>query len=210
MLTRYHSPRSAEHDRRKSRSLVPNTFDCGYVGLPRLRGLGPVEKAAVSGRTLGWAIGGLLPDVDDPLMAAMRLGTRAGVVAIASGAAVAPLWALPPQPATAIAALMHATALSLALGFMIRSARSGDAAMRRTRCFLAAALGAGALDAVLSVGYVAVAGSIPVPSVVDVGLAWGPLAAWRTSSSASPATRRCHRRRRCGRRRAGPTAPARR
>ena len=106
-------------------------------------------------------------------MAAMRLGTRAGVVATASGAIVAPLWALPPQPATAIAALMHAAALSLALGFMIRSARSGDAAMRRPRWFLAAALGACAL------GYVAVAGSIPSPSVGDVvTLTWGPLAAY--------------------------------
>src|SRR5450756_1631813 len=116
---------------------------------------------------------GLLPDVDDPLMAAMRLGTRAGVVATASGAVVAPLWALPPQPATAIAALMHAAALSLALGFMIRSARSGDAAMRRPRWFRAAALGACAL------GYVVVAGSIPSPSVGDVvTLTWGPLAAY--------------------------------
>jgi transposase len=34
------------------------------------------------------------------------------------------------------------------------------------------------LDSVPSVGYVAVAGSIPVPSVVDVGLTWGPLAAY--------------------------------
>ena len=112
-------------------------------------------------------------------MAAMRLGTRAGVVATASGAAVAPLWALPPQPATAIAVLMRAAALGLALGVMIRSARSGDAAMRRPRWFVAAALGASALGAVLSVGYVAVAGSIPSPSVVDViTLAWGPLAAY--------------------------------
>src|SRR5450756_1773078 len=116
---------------------------------------------------------GLLPDVDDPLMAAGRLVTLAGVVATDSGAAVAPLWALPPQPATAIAALMHAAALVLALGFMIRSARSGDAAMRRPRWFLAAALGACAL------GYVVVAGSIPSPSVGDViTRAWGPLAAY--------------------------------
>ena len=144
----------------------------------RSRELGLVEKAGQKRPAARMGYWGTLPDVDDPLMAAMRFGARAGVVATASGAAVAALWALPPQPATAIAALMHAAALSLALGFMIRSARSGDAAMRRTRWFLAAALGAGALDAVLSVGYVAVAGSIPVPSVVDVGLAWGPLAAY--------------------------------
>ena len=53
----------------------------------RSRALGPVEKAARSGWTLGRAIGGLLPDVDDPLKAAIEVG----VVATASGAAVAPV-----------------------------------------------------------------------------------------------------------------------
>ena len=53
----------------------------------RSRALGPVEKAARSGRTLGRAIGGILPYVDDPLMAAIEVG----VVATASGAAVAPV-----------------------------------------------------------------------------------------------------------------------
>lgn len=110
-----------------------------------------------------------------------RLGTApvAVLVAVVSGASIVPLWALASGTATAVARGMHIVALVCAIVFMLRAARSGDAAMRRPRRLLAAALAAGAAGSLLAVVYVATTGAVPVPSLVDpVTLLWVPLAAY--------------------------------
>jgi diguanylate cyclase (GGDEF)-like protein len=105
--------------------------------------------------------------------------TRTGaLIALLSAGSVLPLYVLPRTTATSVAWLMHIGALLTALVLMVRAARSGDAAMRRPRYLLAAALGASASGGVVALGYLAVLGSIPVPSLVDpVTLMWVPLAA---------------------------------
>lgn len=105
--------------------------------------------------------------------------TRTGaLVAVLSAGSVLPLYALPRTTATSLAWLMHIGALLTALVLMVRAARRSDAAMRRPRYLLAAALGASASGGVVALGYLAVLGSVPVPSLVDpVTLMWVPLAA---------------------------------
>jgi len=98
-------------------------------------------------------------------------------VSALSAATVVPLWALPSQTAGAVAGVLHLATLLVAVLFMLRSARSGDPAMRRPRRILAAALITSAAGALLGLAYVVLAGSIPIPSIVDpVTLAWVPLA----------------------------------
>jgi diguanylate cyclase (GGDEF)-like protein len=105
--------------------------------------------------------------------------TRTGaVIALLSAGSILPLYLLPRTTATSVAWLMHIAALLTALVLMVRAARSGDAGMRRPRYLLAAALGASASGGVIALGYLAVLGSIPIPSLVDpVTLMWVPLAA---------------------------------
>jgi diguanylate cyclase (GGDEF)-like protein len=105
--------------------------------------------------------------------------TRTGaVLALLSAVSILPLFALPNTTAMSLAWIMHVAALLTAVVLMLRAARRGDAAMRRSRYLLAAALGASAAGGLIAVGYLTVRGSIPIPSLVDpVTLMWVPLAA---------------------------------
>ena len=65
--------------------------------------------------------------------------------------------------------------MAVAIIALVRGARRGDAPMRRTRYCLAGALLVDAVGTLVGLGYVAVQGSIPVPSFGDVLLLWAPL-----------------------------------
>lgn len=101
------------------------------------------------------------------------------LVAVAGACSLLPLYALGRSTATAVAGAAHMVALLVAAVLMLRTARRGDAAMRRPRLLFVASLLASATGALVALGYVARNGSVPVPSVVDlVAPLWVPLAAW--------------------------------
>jgi diguanylate cyclase (GGDEF)-like protein len=105
-----------------------------------------------------------------------RRGWLAGGVAAASGGSVLVLSPLPTGTATGVASGMHVVALAVALVALMQGARRGDAPMRRTRYWLAGSLLVTVVGSVAGLGYIAVQGSVPVPSLGDVAIAWVPMA----------------------------------
>jgi diguanylate cyclase (GGDEF)-like protein len=103
-------------------------------------------------------------------------GWTAVCVAAASALAVLALAPLPTSTATGLASAMHVVAMGVALVVLVRGARNGDGLMRRTRYCFAGAVLATVVGALAGLGYVVAQGSIPVPSLGDISLAWVPLA----------------------------------
>jgi diguanylate cyclase len=102
----------------------------------------------------------------NPLLAAL-------VAAVLGGLSVLPLHGLSVPQATAAAGLMHMVALVAAMVSMLRAARSGDVDVRRPMTWLTMAMGASAAGLLIGVGYVALRGHVPVPSLADpVTILW--------------------------------------
>lgn len=79
--------------------------------------------------------------------------------------------------ASLVSPLARGITLLTAMVVMARSTRHSTGSLRRARWLFAAALAASGAGAVISLGYVVVKGSVPVPSVADpVTLLWVPFA----------------------------------
>ena len=101
---------------------------------------------------------------------------RATGLAALAGLSVVPLWLLPPAPALAAAQVLHAVGVAVAIAFLVRSTWA-DPVMSRVRWLLVGALTATVAAWLVGVGYVAVLGHVPSPSLADaVALCWAPLA----------------------------------
>jgi diguanylate cyclase (GGDEF)-like protein len=100
-------------------------------------------------------------------------------VAVLGAASVLPLWALPTSGAIALSGVLHVVAMLVAAVLLLRPFVPMDPSLRRSRRFLAASMAAATAGNVVGVGYLAVLGSVPVPSAADVvTLLWVPLAAY--------------------------------